>query len=163
MTEQPTDQPQPINLQPSEEKLVKPLQDAPSKRLPLKKIGLALLIVVAGSFTGYLLAEKKSASQPTSSTTVTEQSAVKKGMVVGISDEKTFRDSAEGKLVRGGINGEGSHHLERPGGESQNVYLTSSVIDLDLFVGHKVKVWGETFAAQKAGWLMDVGKLEVLE
>ena len=163
MTEQPTDQPQSINLQPSEEKLVKPFKDTSSKRFPFKKIVLALLIVVAGGLTGYLLAEKKSASQPASSTTVSEQSAVKKGMVVGISDEKTFRDSAEGKLVRGGINGEGSHHLERPGGESQNVYLTSSVIDLDLFVGHKVKVWGETFAAQKAGWLMDVGKLEVLE
>jgi len=37
------------------------------------------------------------------------------------------------------------------------------VIDLEKFVGRKVKVWGQTFAAQKAGWLMDVGKLKVLE
>ena len=51
----------------------------------------------------------------------------------------------------------------RPGGESQNVYLTSSVVDLDLFVDHKIRIWGETFSAQKAGWLMDVGRVEVIE
>ena len=37
--------------------------------------------------------------------------------------------------------------------------LTSVNIDLDK----KVKVWGETNTAQEAGWLMDVGKLELLE
>jgi hypothetical protein len=82
--------------------------------------------------------------------------------VVGVEDTETFKDTAEGKLEKGGLNGEGSHHLVRPGGESQTVYLTSSIVDLDKFVGSKVKIWGETFAAQKAGWLMDVGRLEVL-
>ena len=70
-------------------------------------------------------------------------------------------DEAEGRLVEGGIEGEGSHHLERAGGESQNVYLTSSSVDLNAYVGKTVKVWGVTFDAQKAGWLMDVAKLEV--
>lgn len=79
---------------------------------------------------------------------------------VGVNDSKTFKDSAEGKLVKGGIDGEGTHHLERTGGESQNVYLTSSIVDLDQFVGKKVKVFGQTFASQHAGWLMDVGKVE---
>ena len=65
--------------------------------------------------------------------------------------------------ARGGVDGEGSHHLVRPGGESQNVYLTSSIIDLDQFVGRSVKIWGATFEAQQAGWLMDVGRLQVLE
>lgn len=92
-----------------------------------------------------------------------KQSGIHVGDVIGMSDEKTFRDSAEGVLADGGINGEGSHHLLREGGPSQNVYLTSSVVNLDPIVGSKIKVWGETFAAQKAGWLMDVGRVQVLE
>ncbi|MDO8269715.1 MAG: hypothetical protein Q7T54_03530, partial [Candidatus Levybacteria bacterium] len=62
----------------------------------------------------------------------------------------------------GGIDGEGEYHLERPGGDSQNVYMSSSTVDLAQFTGRKVKVWGQTNSAQKAGWLMDVGKVEVL-
>jgi len=83
--------------------------------------------------------------------------------VIGSSDSKTFRDSAEGDLQAGGINGEGTHKLIRPGGESQTVALTSSVLDLSSFEGKKVRVWGETFAGSTAGWFMDVGKVEVLE
>lgn len=87
---------------------------------------------------------------------------VKKGDVIG-SDAEDFSDNAEGTLREGGIDGEGAYHLERPGGESQNVYLTSSVLDLSPFVGRKVKVWGQTQTAQSAGWLMDVGRLQVLD
>ena len=78
-------------------------------------------------------------------------------------DVKTFRDRAEGTLKEGGIDSEGTHHLERPGGTSQSVYLTSSVVDLDQFIDKKVEVWGETIGAKKAGWLMDVGKIKILE
>jgi len=81
----------------------------------------------------------------------------------GINDKKTFPDQAEGILREGGIDGEGSFHLERPGGPSQNVYLTSSTIDLSSYVGKKVRVWGQTFAGKKAGWLMDVGLIEVIK
>ena len=88
--------------------------------------------------------------------------SVSKGQVFGSADAKTFKDSAEGILKIGGVNGEGAYHLVRPGGDSQNVYLTSSVIDLSGFVGKKVKVWGQTNTAQTAGWLMDVGRLQVL-
>jgi len=80
----------------------------------------------------------------------------------GVKDEKKFPDKAEGKLKEGGIDGEGNFHLERPGGKSQNVYLTSSTIDLSKFIGKKVRIWGQTFSAQQAGWLMDVGYIEVL-
>ncbi len=88
---------------------------------------------------------------------------IKKGLVVGVSDKKQFPDEAEGILVEGGIDGEGTHYLERSGGISQNVYLTSSNVGLNKFVGRKVKIDGKTFSAEKAGWLMDVGQLEVLE
>jgi hypothetical protein len=27
----------------------------------------------------------------------------------------------------------------------------------------EVKIWGETFKGQQAGWLMDVGRVEVIE
>ena len=128
------------------------------------KIVLAIfLMVILGVISGYGLSLVN--RQRTSSGGVTTASGEKiaQGQVVGSKDESTFKDSAEGILEKGGVNGEGSHHLVRPGGDSQTVYLTSSILDLDTFVNRKVKVWGETFAAQKAGWLMDVGRLKVVE
>ena len=123
---------------------------------------IALIVVVLGVTTGYFLSGGKSLTQEEIKRDVSQQD-VKAGITVGIVDEKSFKDSAEGTLEKGGVDGEGSHHLVRPGGESQYVYLTSSVVDLNKFAGREVKVWGETFAAQKAGWLMDVGKLKVLK
>jgi hypothetical protein len=41
--------------------------------------------------------------------------------------------------------------------------LTSTVIDLASFEGKKVKVWGQSLSGRKAGWLMDVGKVKVVE
>jgi hypothetical protein len=83
------------------------------------------------------------------------------GKTYGNGDPTVFKDTAEGTLQNGGIDGEGQYHLVRPGGDSQSVYLTSSSVDLSLFVGKKIKVWGQTQEAQKAGWLMDVGKVQV--
>jgi hypothetical protein len=81
---------------------------------------------------------------------------------LGSNDTKTFKDTAEGTLKTGGIDGEGAFHLERPGGDSQNVYMTSGTVDLSKLIDKKIKVWGQTQAAQHAGWLMDVGRIEVL-
>ena len=85
-----------------------------------------------------------------------------KGETYGTDDTGAYKDVAEGVLKEGGIEGEGQYHLERPGGESQHVYMTSSTVDLSKFVDKKIKVWGATQTAQHAGWLMDVGKVEVL-
>lgn len=120
----------------------------------------ALLIITAGVLSGFLLSKTGSTSSFISSS-VSETPGKK--VVVGSGDTKTFHDQAEGVLEVGGIDGEGTHKLIRPGGESQTVYLTSSVLDLSQFVGKKVRVWGETHAAKKAGWLMDVGKVETIE
>lgn len=76
---------------------------------------------------------------------------------------KTFTDTATGTLVKGGINGEGTHTLQREGGKTQYAALTSSTVDLDLFVGKKVEIKGETNASTKAGWFLDVGIIKVLE
>lgn len=81
--------------------------------------------------------------------------------VAGVEDTSEFKDQATGTLQKGGLDGEGSHQLVREGGPSQTVYLVSSVIDLDAYVGKTVKIWGQTQAAKKAPWLMDVGRLEV--
>lgn len=159
--EQPAPEGQPASPEQAEN-LVKSFEETGEKGGRMSKgvlIFFSFLVVFLGMSTGFFLARRKGAGIQRS----VGEEGVKKGMMVGVLDEKTFRDAAEGMLKEGGVNGEGSHHLERPGGKSQNVYLTSSIVDLDQFVGRTVKVWGETFAAQKAGWLMDVGKLEVLE
>lgn len=134
----------------------------------MKYVLIALIVVLLGVGTGFILSNKNILSKGKTGSDVIDNSSggeggITKGTTVGISDEKTFKDSAEGKLEAGGVNGDGSHHLVRPGGDSQNVYLTSSLVDLDRFVGREVKVWGETFSAKQAGWLMDVGKLKVLD
>jgi hypothetical protein len=115
------------------------------------------VFILLGIGTGYFLAQSRTTSTVHSSTNGASISA---GTTYG-SDNSTFKDTAEGVLQNGGIDGEGQYHLVRVGGDSQNVYLTSSVLDLSQFIGHKVKVWGQTQSAQHAGWLMDVGKVEV--
>lgn len=125
-----------------------------------KAVLFILIIIFGGIISGFALTRLRLQS---GSTPMGErQGDANLPKVVGIDDAKTFPDSTEGQLEAGGINGEGTHKLIRTGGDSQTVYLTSSVLELNLFVGRNVRVWGQTFAAQKAGWLMDVGKVEVL-
>lgn len=141
------------------------------KQQQLKTTFIAVFVVAVflGTGTGYVAARSVMGKMGVSTTTTINSGdkgsvqSIKVGDAFGNPDEKTFKDSAEGVLLPGGVNGEGSYHVVREGGESQNVYMTSSVLDLSLFVNHKVKVWGETFKAQKAGWLMDVGRLQVIE
>lgn len=116
---------------------------------------LVFIAVILGTFIGFGLAKISQKGK-----NIKQQKTEK---IVGIADKKTFKDKAEGILREGGIDGEGNFHLERPGGESQNVYLTSTTVDLSLYIGKKVRVWGQTFSGQKAGWLMDVGLVEILE
>lgn len=141
-------------------KEIEPLHET-KVTLKLPVILIAVSIIAAGVFTGYALAQGKTKPGTRIGTGGTQLGGPQK--VVGIEDTSIFKDSAEGVLREGGIEGEGSHHLERPGGPSQSVYLTSSTVPLDDYIGKKVKVWGETFAAEKAGWFMDVGRLELLE
>lgn len=124
-------------------------------------LGIAVLLGIGSGYflSGQIGGQSNSSSSPTTA----DGKAVEEGTIIGSDDTETFKDTAEGKLAEGGIGDEGQYHLVRPGGESQNVYLTSSIVDLSPFVGKKIKVWGQTQAAQKAGWLMDVGRVEVLE
>lgn len=116
-------------------------------------------VILLGIVTGFVFNMRSSSTVAV--TSGTNVASLPKGAVFG-SDEKAFKDTAEGLLKKGGIEGEGAYHLERPGGVSQNVYLTSSVLDLSQLVGRKIKVWGQTNAAQTAGWLMDVGRAQII-
>jgi hypothetical protein len=87
---------------------------------------------------------------------------IKAGQVYG-NTQKNFNDTATGTIEKGSINGEGTHILNRPGGASQRASLTSSTVDLDLFVGKNVEVKGETNSSTKTSWLLDVGNLKVIE
>ncbi|MDO8621591.1 MAG: hypothetical protein Q7R31_04930 [Candidatus Levybacteria bacterium] len=126
-----------------------------------KLIIILLVVAVLGIGTGYLISKKGVANVGGGTANLTKESTA--GSIVGSNDTKTFKDVAEGVLKGGGINGEGAYHLVRPGGDSQNVYLTSSIVDLSLVVGKKVKIWGQTQTARYAGWLMDVGRVEILQ
>ncbi len=128
---------------------------------------MAAVVVLAGIGSGFALYSffplggRGSGTATVPVTLAPDQ--VEVGKVYGAEDEADFPDLAEGVLVKGGLEGEGSHHLVRPGGQTQYVFLTSTVLDLDLFLNARVQVWGETFNAQKAGWLMDVGRVQVKE
>lgn len=120
-----------------------------------------LFLGVAGIGTGYLLSRNPGVNASINNNAVQNVKMIKEAKVAGVTDTRTFSDSAEGVLEKGGLNGEGTHKLVRDGGPSQTAYLISSVIDLDEYAGKKVKVWGQTMAAKKAAWLMDVGKIEI--
>jgi hypothetical protein len=126
-----------------------------------KLIAGVVVIVALGILTGWFLSGRTSLLG--SSGKQAAPGAQAGPNEAGLADEKTFSDTATGTLEAGGIAGEGTHHLTRDGGPSQNVYLTSTVIDMDSFVGKKVQVWGQTISARKAGWLMDVGKIKVVQ
>jgi len=122
---------------------------------------IPIVVIAAAVFLGQVAAKlsaKTDTSLPQVSYTQTGSLTDNK---FGEKNEKLCPDKAEGKMVKGGVDGEGTHHLERKGGKSQNVYLTSSTIDLTSVVNKNVRVWGKTYAAQTAGWLMDVCYLEV--
>lgn len=123
---------------------------------------LIILMIGAGIFTGYLISGKKRSSSISSGGEIPKGQLVK-GKEFGAKDTSSFKDTAMGVVEQNSAGGEGTHRLIREGGPSQTVYMISSVLDLDQFVGLKIQVWGETFKGQKAGWLMDIGRVKILE
>lgn len=123
---------------------------------------ISIAVVLAGIGTGYLFSGVGGNGTPSglknsgNSLVVSENEA-------GIKDESKFATTTDGVLTEGGIGGEGTHHLVRGSGPSQYAYLTSSVVDLSVFEGKKVQIWGDTISGKKAGWLIDVGKIKVVE
>ena len=120
--------------------------------------GISIFVILAGVGTGYLISKKGgSGSLGSKSNTI----VINKNEA-GIADESKFSTTTDGVLEEGGIGGEGMFHLVRGNGPSQYAYLTSSTVDMSTFVGKKVQIWGETVSGKKAGWLIDVGKIKVI-
>lgn len=139
-----------------------------SRKITIIVTAVALVAGVATGYGGYKLKSQQSGQTGSTKASpelqrVATENQIQAGDTFGVEDAQTFSDQAQGYLEKGGINGEGSHKLLRAGGVSQTVYLTSSITDLDKFAEMEVKIWGETFKGQKAGWLMDVGRVEVVE
>ena len=122
-------------------------------------IGLGIII---GIFSGYNMASSKSGGAMSALTGGAAPAAKN-----AATDTKTFKDFAQGTLKAKPKPKdptqytEGTHMLQRDG--AYPVALTSSVVDLSEYEGKKVKVFGETQKALKEGWLMDVGKIEVMQ
>ena len=141
-----------------ESKITKPLFGGASK-LNRILIGILVVAVIGGGVTGYSITGKNGIGLASKLPTQSPKTAIQ--------DTGTFRDFAEGTLrarptpKNPGEYVEGSHILTRDG--AYPVALTSSVVDLSEYEGKKVKVFGETQKALREGWLMDVGRVEVIE
>jgi hypothetical protein len=130
----------------------------------LGKIFAAVLVValLGGIGTGYILASGKGKGSVSPIANIVNSAPQNPTQ-----DNQTFRDFAQGTVQKkaapkkGQDYSEGTHLLIREG--ALPVALTSSVVDLSQYEGKKVKVYGETQTALKEGWLMDVGKVEVLQ
>ena len=147
----------------SDQKETKTKTNLPKSQVDKKKWSRILLFVVIfvvatvlGRFAAQLTVKDRS---DLPSVTYTQQSGSANSY--GQKNDKLCPDKAEGTIKSGGIDGEGTHHLVRKGGKDQYVYLTSSTVDLSLVENKKVVVWGKTYAAKTAGWLMDICYLEV--
>lgn len=124
---------------------------------------LVLVMLVTGAGAGFALSRVSSRSKAQVDGASTTHAVINTSTEVGSTDTKTFGDSAKGQLQKGGLGTEGTHKLIRDGGPSQTVYLVSSLVDLDNYVGKTVEVFGQTLKAQKAPWLMDVGRIKLAE
>ena len=125
---------------------------------------IILLIIFTGAAAGYFLANSGTGSS-LPSLSGGQSNGSKAAKVAGVKDEKSFPDKTTGRMEVNdrSVVKDGSYKLIRPGGESKTAYLTSSLVDMAPYVGQCVEVWGQTFASQQAGWLMDVGYLEKTE
>ena len=156
-----------------EENFVKPVEKSfqePEQKKGIDKILIGGIIasLVLGTITAVAINHFTGKSGQAGVGGSVGQATGEKGQQVKVgesygSKDSVFKDSATGVVEANGIDGEGTHRLLREGGESQTAHLTSSVVDLDMFIGRKVEVWGETFDSEKAGWLLDVGRVKVIE
>jgi|SRR3989338_8750089 len=123
---------------------------------------IVVVVVAAGIFSGLVFSSRNKNAKSQAKAAIDEEQLTGEQKQ---SFAQTFRDEAEGTVEKNDFKeyAQGTHKLIRPGGESQTAYLTSSVLDLDQYVGKKVKVYGETFGSSQVGWFMDVGKVEVVQ
>lgn len=141
-----------------------------SKKLPLYVIVVSLSLVIGFFLSRFFpglspFSANSSTSSAGQSVTLTQQATtedIKPGVLYGQTGQD-FSDTASGIIRSGTINGVGTHILERQGGKTQWASLTSSAVDLDLFIDKTVEVNGQTNASNKTSWLLDVGTIKIIE
>ncbi len=142
-------------------------EDMPKqKKNPMTNLAIfVVVVVVAGIATGFGAARLGSAKGTTSTVQSGGKTMVAETQTeAGTSDLSAFPDVAEGDLKEAPAEAEGSHYLDRGTGKDKYVYLTSTVLNLQNFVGKHVQVNGQTLASgKKTGWLMDVGRIKVIQ
>jgi len=143
--------------------MVQPITPTTDKKSLVLAAGFSILIILSGVATGYGISKLVASGSGTPVINGKSAEIVKTADEEGVKDASAYPDTATGeiKVNDGKVTAEGSHVLIRPGGVSQNVYLISSIVNLENYIGKKVQVWGQTFKGQKAGWLMDVGRVKV--
>ena len=114
----------------------------------------AFLVVIVGVGSAWLISGKMMVGGSNPSTLGTKIISGE----VGILDSNIKYANAVGVLKEGGIDSK-----KHSGWAFGTVYLTSSVIDLQGYVGEKIEIWGETISSKKAGWLMDVAKIKIIK
>ena len=149
------------------------IPESKSGLLSLPLVAIVIVIAVASGLWISRFPSKSTTSNKTVVTTGANEKALSTDNISSAAQlqvgklygntEATFSDSATGVIEKGSINGEGTHILNRDGGVTQRASLTSSTVDLDLFVGKKVEVRGQTNASKKTGWLLDVGSIKIVE
>ena len=84
------------------------------------------------------------------------------GQEIGIKQTNTQLDIVTGLLTETDDVVKGTHKLVR-GADDFSVYLTSSAIDLEQFIGRGIEARGQTFARDEVGWFMDVLQLKLIK
>jgi hypothetical protein len=124
----------------------------------------SILIVLFGVGTGWLLSGSRASTGKNVPAAVSGGGdAMNTGDESEVGEATEEAHEAEGTMLEGGLDGEGTFRLEREGGPSQTICLTSTVLDLSSFVDKRVMLWGETMSSVQCPWLMDVVKIKEIE
>ena len=118
-------------------------------------------IIFMGSLTGFVLSRGKTAK-------ATKEGSISPDLIkasneAGYKDTKLFESIVTGIVKKGGLFGDGTHSLIKDSNPKNPAALLSSVVDLDEYVDRHVQVWGRSQKGLKAAWLLEVGRIKILE
>lgn len=121
----------------------------------------AVMIVLMGSVVGYGLSRSKITKASKEGNISPGQ--IKTSTEAGYQDTKLFESIVTGVIKKGGLQGDGTHSLIQDSNPKNPAALLSSVVDLDEYIDKHVQVWGRSQKGLKAAWLLEVGRVKILE
>lgn len=126
-----------------------------------KLITVSVLIVLVGSVVGFGLSRSKVVKASKEGSISPE--LIKTSIEAGYKDTKLFESIVTGTVKKGGLFGDGTHTLVQDSNPKNPAALLSSVVDLDEYVDKHVQIWGRSQKGLKAAWLLEVGRVKILE